>query len=109
MQYDVYNHTRIHHKVINYKRMQFSRPSQSRGNSGTSQQWHHAQKGRLVPFCERCLSCAYLIVTEENTLLLDDEVKMLVILRMNVSFMEFTRDHYGHVIGQQPWKMTIVD
>jgi hypothetical protein len=60
-------------------------------------------------FCERCLSCANLIVTEGSTLLLDDEVKMLVILRMNVSFMEFMRDDYAHVIGQQPWKMTIVD
>ncbi len=60
-------------------------------------------------FYERCLSCANLILTEGSALLLDVEVKMLVILRMNVSFMEFMRDHYAHDIGQQPWKMTIVD
>ncbi len=60
-------------------------------------------------FCERCLSCANMVVTEGNTLLLDDEVRMLVILRMNVDFMEFMREHYGHVVGNQPWKMTVVD
>ena len=60
-------------------------------------------------FCERCLSCANMVVTEGNTLLLDDEVRMLVILRMNVHFMEFMREHYGHAVGNQPWKMTVVD
>ncbi len=32
-------------------------------------------------FCERCLSCANMVVTDGNILLQDDEVKMLVILR----------------------------
>ena len=60
-------------------------------------------------FCERCLSCANLIITEGNTLMHDDEVMMLVILRMNVDFMEFMRENYSHLIGRQPWKMTIVE
>jgi hypothetical protein len=42
--------------------------------------------------CERCLSCANIVVTDGNTLLLDEEVKMLVILRINVHFMEFMRE-----------------
>ena len=40
-----------------------------------------------------------MVVTEENTLLHDDEVKMLVILRMNVHFIDFMREHYGHLVG----------
>ena len=60
-------------------------------------------------FCERCLSCANMVVTDGNTLLDDDEVTMLVILRMNANFMEFMREHYGHVVSNQPWKMTVVD
>jgi hypothetical protein len=71
-------------------------------------------KGRIgalnaESFCERCLSCANMVVTDGNTLLQDDEVKMRVILRMNVHFMEFMREHYGHVDAIQPWKMTFVE
>jgi len=40
---------------------------------------------------------------------LDEEVTMLVVLRINVDFMEFMREHYGNKIVKQPWKMTIVD
>jgi hypothetical protein len=50
-----------------------------------------------------------MVVTEGNTLLQDDEVKMLVILRMKVHFTEFMREHYGHVVGNQPRKMTVVE
>ncbi len=60
-------------------------------------------------FYEQCLSCANMVVTEGNTLLQDDEVKMLVILRMKVHFTEFMREHYGHVVGNQPRKMTVVE
>ena len=60
-------------------------------------------------FCERCLSCANLVVNYGNTILLDEEVTILVVLRMNVEFMEFMRASYGNLIAQQPWKMTIVD
>ncbi len=60
-------------------------------------------------FCERCLSCANLIVIDGNTLLVDEEVTMLVVLCINVEFMKVMRAHYGNLIAQQPWKMTIVD
>ena len=58
---------------------------------------------------ERCLSCPNMVVIYENTLLLDDEVKMLVIFRMSVHFMKFMREHYVHVVCNQPWKVTVVE
>ena len=60
-------------------------------------------------FCERCLSCANMIVTYDNPLLYDEELTMLVILRMNSHFMEFTRHNYAHALCKQPFKMTLVD
>lgn len=50
-------------------------------------------------FCERINSCANAVVTEGpgNTLLSDDEMELLVMLRMNKGFMEFMRTHYPHV------------
>ena len=42
-------------------------------------------------YCERVLSCANNVVTTGNTLLSDEEVEMLVLLRMNRAFMEFMR------------------
>jgi hypothetical protein len=53
-------------------------------------------------FCKRCLSCANLIVTGGNTILLDEKVMLLVVLCMNVDFMEFMRDNYAHLIVKQP-------
>ena len=46
-------------------------------------------------YCERVLSCANNVVTKGNTLLSDEEVEMLVVLRMNRDFMAFMREHYG--------------
>ncbi len=40
-----------------------------------------------------------MVITDRNTLLLDKEVKMLVMLRMNVHFMEFRREHYAHIVS----------
>ena len=48
-------------------------------------------------FCERINSCANAVVTEGNTLLSDDEMELLVMLRMNKGFMEFMRTYYPHV------------
>jgi hypothetical protein len=31
------------------------------------------------------------------------------VLRVNVDFMEFMRQHYAHLIIKQPWKMPIVE
>ena len=49
-------------------------------------------------FCERVLtSCANDVLTEGNTLLSDEELEMLVVLRMNREFMKFMRTHYNHI------------
>jgi hypothetical protein len=50
-----------------------------------------------------------MVDNDGNTLLLDEELKMLVIMRMNAHFIEFMRDHYARVVANQPWKMRIVD
>ncbi len=52
-------------------------------------------------FCERCISAANLVLTEGNTLLGDEELEMLVVLRMNREFMEFMRERYNHLTKQQ--------
>ena len=45
-------------------------------------------------FCERTLSCASLIVTDLHTSLSREDVRMLTLLRMNVSLMEYMRKEY---------------
>ena len=40
-------------------------------------------------------------MTEGNTLLGDEKLEKLVILRMNRKFMEFMRKHYCHLIKDQ--------
>jgi hypothetical protein len=57
--------------------------------------------------CERVLSCANNVVRTDNTLLDDAEVEMLVVLRMNISFMEFMRFNYKGIIREQ-FGMTVV-
>ena len=58
-------------------------------------------------FSERVLSCANNVLHCGNTLLSDEEVEMVTVLRMNRDFMEFMRAHYGNVVRQQ-FKMTCV-
>ena len=58
--------------------------------------------------CERVLSQANCVMTTGNTLLSDDELEMLVVLRMNREFMEFMREHYAH-LGYQQFKQTTID
>ena len=48
-------------------------------------------------FCERVLRCAGHVLTEGNTVLSDEELEMLVVLRMNREFMEYMRKHYNHL------------
>ena len=43
------------------------------------------------------LRCAGHVLTEGNSVLNDDKLTMLVILRMNRKFMEFMRKHYNHL------------
>ena len=59
-------------------------------------------------FCERVLRCAGHVLTEGNTLLSDEELEMLVILRMNRDFMQFMREHYGH-LAKETFGKTVVD
>ena len=48
-------------------------------------------------FCERTLSCANLIVSDLHTSLSQQEVRMLTMLLMNVSLMEFMRKEYDNL------------
>ena len=47
-------------------------------------------------------------MTSGNTLLSDEELEMIVILRMNRDFMKFMRKHYAD-IPLQTFKMTVLD
>ena len=48
-------------------------------------------------FCERILSCASLVVTDLHTSLDHDEVRMLTMLRMNKSLMEYMCKEYDNL------------
>ena len=58
-------------------------------------------------FCERVLSCANDVMTDGNTLLADEELEMLVVLRMNRDFMKRMRKKYPRLSRQQ-FKQTVV-
>ena len=45
-------------------------------------------------FCERVLSCVKLVVSDLHVRLKSEEIRMLVILRMNHEFMEYMRATY---------------
>ena len=45
-------------------------------------------------FCERVLSCVKLVVTDLHVSLKAEEIRMLVMLRMNHEFMEYMRTSY---------------
>ena len=47
--------------------------------------------------CERVLSCANDVMTDGNTVLGDEELEMLVILRMNREFMKYMRENFNHL------------
>ena len=65
-------------------------------------------------FCERVLSQSNLVMTDGNTLLSDEEIEMVVILRVNREFMEFMReqqevtDHLKTKLLGQTHNMTVV-
>ena len=54
-------------------------------------------------FCERVWSCVMLIVSDLHVSLKAEEIRMLVMLRMNHGFMEYMRSSYpGHsIVGIQ--------
>ena len=45
-------------------------------------------------FCERVLSCVKLVVSDLHVCLKGEEIRMLVMLRMNREFMEYMRTTY---------------
>ena len=45
-------------------------------------------------FCERVLSCVKLVVSDLHVCLKAEEIRMLVMLRMNHEFMEYMRTTY---------------
>ena len=47
-------------------------------------------------------------MTSGNSLLSDEEMEMLVILRMNREFMKFMREHYAD-LSLQDFKQTTID
>ena len=50
-------------------------------------------------FCERVNSRANLVVTEGSSLLSQEEIDKLVVLRMNKDFMKFMRKNYPEIIN----------
>ena len=58
-------------------------------------------------FCGRINSAANQVVIKEITLLSDEEVSMLVVLRMNRRFMAYMREHHPEV-SQQHFHMTVL-
>ena len=48
-------------------------------------------------FSERVISAANLIMDEGNTAPDDEELKMMVVLRIDREFMKFMRSKYAHV------------
>ena len=59
----------------------------------------YAQIGALnaESFCERVLRAAGQVMTDGNTLLDDEELEMLAILRVNRDFMERMRTRFAHL------------
>ena len=58
-------------------------------------------------FCERIISAGNLVMTDGNTLLNDNELEMLILLRINRDFMTFMQEKYAH-ISKQNFKQTII-
>ena len=52
-------------------------------------------------FCERCNSVAKDVMTDAHTLMGQEPLEMLVVLRMNRKFMEFMRSKYNSLTKQQ--------
>ena len=59
-------------------------------------------------FCERIISCANQVMTKGNTLLDDDELQMIVMLRMNRQFMEYMRREHAPVMQEIAKKLGTV-
>lgn len=49
----------------------------------------------LSTFCDKINSVSNQVLTKRNSALLDEEIKIFVVLRMNKSDMVFMRKYYG--------------
>ena len=58
-------------------------------------------------FCERCNSIAKDVMSDAHTLMNDEDLEMMVVLRMNRKFMEYMRTQFSHLTKQQ-FGMTMV-
>jgi hypothetical protein len=52
-------------------------------------------------FCERVLSCANFVLNDHRTLLSDEELEMVVCLRVNKKFMEYGRHKFPAVLSEK--------
>ena len=59
-------------------------------------------------YCERCNSIAKDVMTDAHTLMDEEALEMLVVLRMNRTFMEHMRNKYQSLTKQQ-FGMTLVE
>ena len=48
------------------------------------------------------------MVTDGNTLLSQEEIEMVCVLRMNREFMKFMRERFNYIAGQDLYGMTLV-
>ena len=62
---------------------------------------------RASSFVERINSAGNQVLTKGNSVLATDEINMLVVLRMNRSYMAYMRENHPEVAGQQ-FQMTLV-
>lgn len=60
-------------------------------------------------FCERVISACNLVMTTGNTLLGNEELEMLVLLRINRQFMEHMRIHHPEVSNQGKFNRTRIN
>lgn len=67
------------------------------------------QLGTLLAksFCERIMSKRNLVMTDGNTLLSDQELEIVVVLRMNREFMRYMRENYHH-LSKQGFSETVI-
>ena len=56
--------------------------------------WDALDTVNAESFCERVLSCVKLVVSDLHVSLKAEEIRILVILRMNREFMEYMRASY---------------
>lgn len=57
--------------------------------------------------CERIISAGNIVMTDDNSLLGDEELDMLVALRMNREFMKWARARYAH-LAKSDFRATVI-